>query len=240
MEATGSEKITYIGFSQGTAIAFAAFSRMADLANRIHIFIALAPAACVRELKNQLVAAVSTSRPQLIYLLFGKRALLSNALYWRRVCGPKRYVWILDTALSFLFGWKTENMDPNEKPLMYFHLYSTSSVKCVVQWFQITHSRRFQMYDDNVVVINRDAKYKGYLLPLYDIRKIQCPISVFYGEKDTVPNHEYFFDQLQKASFKKLETYEHLDFLYARNAHKEVYPDVVKLVEQYNQPRRYP
>jgi lysosomal acid lipase/cholesteryl ester hydrolase len=38
---TGNETLSYIGFSQGTAQAFAAFSRNEELASKINIFIAL-------------------------------------------------------------------------------------------------------------------------------------------------------------------------------------------------------
>jgi len=232
------EKINYIGFSQGTAIGFAAFSRFPELSSKIRVFVALGPAACVRELRNQLVAAVSTSRPQFIFLLFGKKALLNTAMFWRKVVPSKTYVYIIDSALDFLFGWKTQNIDPEEKSLLYYHLYSTCSVKCVVHWFQITHSGRFQMFDDNIAVVNRSHRYKAYLLPRYDIRMIQCPIAIFWGGRDTVPNHEFFLENLEgKAQFFKLDTYEHLDFLYSKNANKEVYQDVINIIN--NGPKEF-
>ncbi|PRP84929.1 hypothetical protein PROFUN_07583 [Planoprotostelium fungivorum] len=222
---TGAEQLSYVGFSQGTAIAFAAFSRYPELAAKIRVFVALGPAACVK------VAAVSTSRPQFIFLLFGKKALLNTAMFWRKVVPTNMFVWIIDAALAFLFNWKTHNMDHNEKALMYYHLYSTCSVKCVVHWFQITHSGRFQMYDDNIAVVNHSHRYKAYLLPRYDIRQIQCPMAIFWGGQDTVPNHEYFLENLKdKAEFYKLDTYEHLDFLYSKNARKEVYEDVIQII----------
>jgi len=237
LNSTGQEKLSYVGFSQGTAIAFAAFSRYPELAAKINVFVALGPAACVKELRNQLVAAVSTSRPQFIFALFGKKALLDTAIFWRKVVPTQIFVKIIDTALDFLFGWKTANMDHKEKALMYYHLYSTSSVKCVVHWFQITHSGRFQMFDDNIVVVNRSHRYKGYLLPKYDIRMIQCPISIFYGGRDTVPNHDFFLQSFkgnEKVEFFELPSYEHLDFLYAKNAKKDVYDDVIRIVNKNN------
>uniref|UniRef100_A0A8C2BPA4 Lipase, gastric n=1 Tax=Cyprinus carpio TaxID=7962 RepID=A0A8C2BPA4_CYPCA len=44
---TGQEQIFYVGHSQGTTIAFIAFSTMLDLASKIKMFFALAPVATV-------------------------------------------------------------------------------------------------------------------------------------------------------------------------------------------------
>jgi len=81
LETTGAQKLSYVGFSQGTAQAFAAFSTNMELAAKIKIFIALAPASRVNALHNPIVAALTTSRPNLIFLLFGKRELLGQTLF---------------------------------------------------------------------------------------------------------------------------------------------------------------
>jgi lysosomal acid lipase/cholesteryl ester hydrolase len=37
----------------------------------------------------------------------------------------------------YLFGWRCDQIDPVFKPLAYHHLYSFTSVRCVVHWFQV-------------------------------------------------------------------------------------------------------
>ncbi|XP_033005111.1 putative lysosomal acid lipase/cholesteryl ester hydrolase isoform X2 [Lacerta agilis] len=49
---TGQEKIFYVGHSQGTTMAFVAFSTMPHLAKKIKMFFALAPVATVKYLTN--------------------------------------------------------------------------------------------------------------------------------------------------------------------------------------------
>ncbi len=95
-----------------------------------------------------MVAALTTSRPKLIFYLFGKKALLGETLFWRRVLARSLFVALVDFALKILFGWDTANIDNEEKPLLYSYIYSTSSVKSVVQWFQITNTGRFQVIVD--------------------------------------------------------------------------------------------
>lgn len=51
-------KLCYIGFSQGTAQAFAAFSSNADLLDKICLFVALSPAARANHLSPSLLLSL--------------------------------------------------------------------------------------------------------------------------------------------------------------------------------------
>ncbi|GAB0192213.1 lipase member M-like [Grus japonensis] len=48
VEKTGQEKLYYIGYSQGTTIAFIAFSTMPELAQKIKLYFALAPVTTIK------------------------------------------------------------------------------------------------------------------------------------------------------------------------------------------------
>ena len=48
----GAKQIYYVGHSQGTMIAFAGLSENKDLASKIKLFVALAPAAYLGHLKS--------------------------------------------------------------------------------------------------------------------------------------------------------------------------------------------
>lgn len=104
LSSTNRKELSYIGFSQGTAQAFAAFSVNPQLASKIKLFVALAPATRVKQLNNPMVAALTTSRPDLVFLLFGKKALLGEALFWRRVLNVTAFVMLIDYSMKFLFG----------------------------------------------------------------------------------------------------------------------------------------
>jgi len=234
LQYTGTAKLSYIGFSQGSTQAFAAFASNEKLAEKIDIFIALAPAARVKQLKNPFVAAISTSRPQLVYLLFGKKILLEGAMFWRKILRPSLYVRVIDFFLDFLFGWKTKNINQEEKEILYSHLYSYSSVKCLVHWFQITHSQRFQMYDDNVsVASSKEQPYRPYLLPAYPLSKIKCPMALFYGGQDSIPDMNHLLKEVPSNTYVHQEsTYEHLDFLWARTAPELIFTRIIQVLER--------
>ncbi|CAG8728421.1 19776_t:CDS:2, partial [Cetraspora pellucida] len=127
LEMTGAPSLSYIGFSQGTAQCFAALSINPKINSKINLFIALAPATSPK------VNAFIKTSPDIIYLFFGRRAMLTMALFWQRVLSPPIFTKIVDFALKFLFGWSCENISEIQKAIGYYHLYSCSSVKSVVQ-----------------------------------------------------------------------------------------------------------
>lgn len=124
--------MTYIGFSQGTAQAFAGLSINPDLNKKINLFIALAPATTPKGLHHPLIDAFVKATPSVIYLLFGRKTPLKLALFWQRVISPPMFVKLIDGAVNFLFGWRGHSISDEQKLVSYQHLYSLTSVKSLV------------------------------------------------------------------------------------------------------------
>jgi len=131
---------------------------------------------------------------------------------------------IIDFCIKFLFGWEMNNLDPKHKPVNYCHLYSYSSVKGVVHWFQIIRKNRFQMYEPAGVTYDR-----GQVSPCYPLARITCPIVLFYGGRDTLPDIDFLTRTLPSTTVVHHEpSYEHMDFLYAPTAKKCCYEKIVE------------
>jgi lysosomal acid lipase/cholesteryl ester hydrolase len=129
---TGAPSLVYIGFSQGTAQAFASLSINPDLNDKISLFIALAPATTPPGLENGLVNSVVKAAPNVIYLLLGRKTPLTAALFWQNLLHPTTYAAIIDLAVKFLFGWRSRSMSLVQKAVSYQHLYSFTSVRILV------------------------------------------------------------------------------------------------------------
>ncbi|KAJ1340081.1 hypothetical protein BSLG_005292 [Batrachochytrium salamandrivorans] len=194
---TGVPSLSYIGFSQGTAQCFSALSLNQQLNSQINLFLALAPATKPHGLENKTIDSLVHVSPEVIYLLFGRKALLSSALFWQSILTPSTFAWVIDFACHFLFGWKSDYMD--SKPIVYRHLYSYSAVKIVVHWFQIMKTGRFQMYDDHPPMMPNAVE--GYHVPRYPTSQIQTPIAIIYGGEDTLPDMDYIIKNIQAPKF---------------------------------------
>ena len=52
LSVTGKTQLSYVGHSQGTTMGFAGFSTLPDLADKVNLFVALAPVATVHHIKG--------------------------------------------------------------------------------------------------------------------------------------------------------------------------------------------
>lgn len=180
--------LTYIGFSQGCSQILSSISINNDLNEKIERLILIAPATTPKGLKNRLLNSIINFDPTLIYMLFGRKILMKSVMFWRKITYPPMFVKLIDLPNDLLFNWKSRNINIMQKLVSYYHLYSTTSVKCVVHWFQIIKSKKFQMYQE-----------KDYFQPFQyptnmtiNVRKLL----IIYGMSDSLVDIDILVGQL--------------------------------------------
>lgn len=241
LSTTSAPSLSYIGFSQGTAQAFATLSIHPTLNEKVDVFIALAPAMSPKGLTNGVVDSFVKASPEVIFLAFGHRAILRSATMWQAILYPPIFVRFIDMSLSFLFGWTGKNITPHQKLAAYPHLYSYTSTKSVVHWFQIIRNAKFQMYDDEVqkplLFTNSSSKY--YKVAKYPTRNIKTPIVLVYGGSDSLVDIDVMLKELPRHTVaEEIPHYEHLDFLWAASVDTLVFPHVIRALDTYTDPAR--
>jgi len=235
LETTHQKSLSYIGFSQGTAQAFASLAVHPKLNDQVNVFIALAPAMSPAGLHNGIVDALVKASPQVLFLLFGRRSILSSATTWQEIIYPPLFTKMIDMSLAFLFNWRTENISVSQKLAAYPHLYSFTSTKSVVHWFQIIRNKSFQMYDDDVhppLALSSGSKFTK--VAKYPTRNIKTPIVLVYGGSDSLVDIDVMLRELPKQTVATgIPHYEHLDFLWARDVDTMVFPHVFDALESF-------
>lgn len=238
---THQPNLSYIGFSQGTAQAFATLSIHPTLNSKVNCFIALAPAMAPPGLASGIVASLCKSNPEILFLAFGRRAILGSATMWQALLYPALFTWFIDKSLDFLFSWKTRNISLHQKLAAYPHLYSFTSTKCVVHWFQIIRNSTFQMFDDEtstpLASITGGNAGKYYKVAKFPTRNIKTPIVLVYGGSDSLVDIKLMLKELPGHTVAKgIGKYEHLDLLWASDVEKLVFPHVLEALDSYAQP----
>src|SRR5277367_6290964 len=232
---TSAASLSYIGFSQGTAQAFATLAVHPKLNDQVNVFIALAPAMSPAGLCNGIVDALIKASPQVLFLMFGRRSILSSATMWQSILYPPLFVKVIDMGLSFLFGWHAKNISTSQKLAAYPHLYSFTSTKSVVHWFQIIRTKSFQMYDDDVqppLSLSSVSKYTK--VAKFPTRNIKTPIVLVYGGSDSLVDINVMLKELPSHTVAtEIPHYEHLDFLWAREVDSLVFPHVFDALESF-------
>lgn len=234
LETTHQPSLSYIGFSQGTAQAFATLSIHPTLNEKVDVFIALAPAMSPKGVASGPVDSFVKASPDILYLAFGRKAILASATMWQSILYPPIFVRLIDKSLRFLFGWTAVNISPDQKLASYPHLYSYTSTKSVVHWFQIIRNGVFQMYDDeapNPITSNRSKYYKVAKFPT---RNIKTPIVLVWGGSDSLVDIDVMLKELPRHTVaKEIPHYEHLDFLWASSVDKLVFPHVFEALDKH-------
>ncbi|GEQ67546.1 hypothetical protein JCM33374_g1211 [Metschnikowia sp. JCM 33374] len=230
LKETGKTHLTYIGFSQGTAQAFASVSVNSELNEKIDKIIAISPATTPHGLYSKFLDILLKSSPKMLFLLFSRKVLLPSVLFWERIMYPPFFNTSIDVSNYFLFYWKSENIDKIQKLCSYSHLYSTTSVKTVVHWFQIMSSKNFQMYHDVTSAMSS-------LNPIsYPLKSISIPIHLIYGDSDSLVDINVMKRQLpEETTFThSISGHEHLDNLWGRHVSERVFPRVLAALGETN------
>ena len=233
---TSQLSLSYLGFSQGTAQAFATLSIHPTLNDKVDVFIALAPAMSPAGLRNGIVDSLMKASPEVLFLAFGRRSILSSATMWQSILYPPIFVRIIDMSLSFLFNWSGRNISLNQKLAAYPHLYSFTSTKSVVHWFQIIRNKSFQMYDDDVQApLGLGASDRYYKVAKFPTRNIKTPIVLVYGGSDSLVDIKVMLKELPRHTIaREIPHFEHLDFLWGQEVETLVFPHVFEALTAYS------
>lgn len=204
------------------------------------MFIALAPAMSPSGLSYGIVDTFIKTSPEILFLAFGRRSILSAATMWQAILYPPIFIRFIDLSIAFLFGWRTRNIPMHQKLAAYPHLYSFTSTKSVVHWFQIMRNGVFQMYDDEVngpLNLTRGAKY--YKVAKFPTRNIKTPIVLVYGGSDSLVDIDVMLKELPRHTrVVGIPHYEHLDFLWATDVDRCVFPHVLDALASVSVPHQ--
>ncbi|ODV80459.1 triglyceride lipase-cholesterol esterase [Suhomyces tanzawaensis NRRL Y-17324] len=222
---TSAKKLTYIGFSQGTAQSFASLSINPQLNHQIDRIIAISPATTPHGLYSKFLDILLKSSPNIMYLLFSRKTLMPSVVFWQHIMYPPLYNISIDIPNYILFNWKSTNITKYQKISSYAHLYSTTSVKSVVHWFQVMSSKNFQMYHD--LGSNR---FTGLNPMSYPLENIDIPINLIYGSIDSLVDIDVMKAQLPKehTTAQAVESHEHLDNIWGEDVYDSVFSHVFR------------
>lgn len=236
LQVTKVEKLTYIGFSQGSAQAIAAFALNPRLNNVVNLFVGLSPAMVPKGINNPILSSFINAAPAFLFRLFGERAILPSVVFWQKLMGPLNYEFVVDKSLKFLFNWNHKNISNIQKKIGYPHLFSPTSVKSVVHWFQIITKHRFQMYDEGgyagsaLTALSMHNAHNNHRVAPFPVQTITTPSLLIYGKSDMLMDIEFTkksLDSCQKIDIIGIDHYEHMDTLWATDVEELVFKPVL-------------
>ncbi|XP_045295430.1 lipase member K isoform X4 [Leopardus geoffroyi] len=212
-EKTGQERLYYVGHSQGTTIAFIAFSTNPELAKRIKIFFALAPVITVKYTQSPMKKLTTLNR-KVVKALFGDKMFYPHTFFDQfiatKVCNRKLFRHLCSNFLFTLSGFDPKNLNMSRLDVYLAQSSAGTSVQTMLHWAQLTP-------------------------PLYSVTKMQVPTAVWSGGHDRVADLkdvENLLPQIPRLIYYKLiPHYNHVDFYLGQDAPQEIYQDLIRLMD---------
>uniref|UniRef100_A0A3B3U2R8 Lipase, gastric n=1 Tax=Poecilia latipinna TaxID=48699 RepID=A0A3B3U2R8_9TELE len=246
LKATGQEQIFYIGHSQGTTIAFIAFSTLPELASKIRLFFGLAPVATVA-FTDSPMTKLSALPDFLIWDLFGRRDFLPQSQYikWlaEHVCAKTLLSELCGNLFFILCGFDEKNLNMTRTPVYTTHCPAGTSVQNMIHWAQVPD------LITEVVVLN--AINVTFVFPInstipplqstppeFRVQDMKVPTALFSGGHDTLADPKDVAALLTQVSnlvyHQHIEHWEHLDFIWGLDAPQVMFPSILKLLQEHH------
>ncbi|XP_054584930.1 lipase member K isoform X2 [Eptesicus fuscus] len=239
VEKTGQERLFYVGHSQGTTIAFIAFSTNPELAKRIKIFFALAPVITVKYTHSPMRKLTNLSR-EAVKVLFGDKMFSPHTLLEQfiatKVCNRKLFHRICSNFLFSFCGFDPKNLNMSRLDVYLAQSPAGTSVQNMLHWAQAVNSGLFQAYDWGNPYQNM-IHFQQFTPPLYNVTKMEVPTAMWSGGHDSVADPRDIENVLPNITrliyYKFIPHYNHVDFYLGQDAPQEIYQDLIRMMENY-------
>uniref|UniRef100_A0A4X2M2P1 Lipase n=1 Tax=Vombatus ursinus TaxID=29139 RepID=A0A4X2M2P1_VOMUR len=237
LEMTGHEQLYYVGHSQGSTIAFIAFSTDQALAEKVKALFALSPATAMKHMKSPLDIFLLFTK-KMFKILFGDRAFFTNIHLEKfiatRICGCKVLDQICVNAIFIMCGYNQKNLNMSRLDMYLSHVSGTSVQTLFHQW-QVRTGKEFQAYDwgspiQNIMHFNQPTP------PFYRAEDMTAPAFPWSGGNDWLLSPKDVEDLLHQLPnlvyHKMIPSHNHLDFIWGMDPQEQIYDDLVEMMTQ--------
>ncbi|XP_062544060.1 lipase 3-like [Armigeres subalbatus] len=241
LDKTNSERLHYVGFSQGTLVSFVATSSRPEYNDKIIQMQEISPAAYLGEPLSIFIRLLSLLAPGLAdgYFASGANQFLpfwkGQYDFYNTVC-PAPAQTLCRILLNDVVGANPRQLDPKTLRIFLGHFPSGAGILQILHYAQAFKDGIFRRYDYGDDEQNR-AIYGTKEVPRYNVSKITAPVRIYYGYNDNVipyVNVQRLERDLPNVVGTYLvpdERFTHADFILANEVKELLYDEIVKNVE---------
>ncbi|XP_061490326.1 lipase member M-like [Rhineura floridana] len=239
LKTTRQQQLYYIGYSQGAAVAFIAFSTMPELAQKVKMFFALAPVTRIKYARSPAINVLRLPE-RLLKAVLGKREFLTQNGLLKKIVSAfcsRRLLNSLCGNVFFLFsGYNTENLNMSRVNVYVARLPAGTSAQNILHWSQAFHCGLFKGYDWGDETKNKE-KHNQFIPPLYKVEDMTVPTAVWSGGKDLLSDSKdvaILLSQIKNlVSHQSIPEWAHLDFIWGMDAPHRMYNEITDLMKQH-------
>uniref|UniRef100_A0A8C8SBQ9 AB hydrolase-1 domain-containing protein n=1 Tax=Pelusios castaneus TaxID=367368 RepID=A0A8C8SBQ9_9SAUR len=218
LQKTGQKQLYYVGYSQGCTMAFIAFSSMPQLAQKVKMFFALAPAATLAYAKS----------PMVNILLVPEGPLKTMKKIAAKICNYKIPSKLCTSVFFYAGGFNEKNLNLSRIDVYVDHFPDGTSIKNLLHWAQVELLKSFSILSfDSFSDLDFFFFVFQSVPPLYKIEDMTVPTAVWSGGEDWVADPEDIDMLIPRitnlVSHNRIYDWNHFDFTWGLDASKRVY-----------------
>ncbi|XP_055701832.1 lipase 3-like [Phlebotomus papatasi] len=239
---TGSEKLHYIGHSQGSTTIFVMLSILTDYNNYFYSVSALSPLAYMYHSKSPVMRAIALSElpVEVMSSILGYNEFLPSDEFTQTTAAilcmnDQPLQEVCANILFLLAGYDSEQLNRTELPAILANTPAGASTKQILHYSQSVYSNNFRQYDYGPVT--NLIEYGTLTPPDYALDQITAPVGLFYSQNDWVADVKDV-EQLHSRLPNVVKYYNvpfpkfnHLDFTYAIDVIPLLYDELINFLD---------
>ncbi|XP_030835488.1 gastric triacylglycerol lipase [Strongylocentrotus purpuratus] len=240
LQMSGQSTLDYVGHSQGTLVAFTGFTLDLNLAKKVKHFFALGPVYTVQDIDITLKDIVTSELVKLLADVLSLAGIdeflpndyLLNHIGAQTVCALPETRFICEDVMMYLGGFSEHHLNASRLQVYVSNEPAGTSLQNMEHFLQMVISGKCQMYDYGL--IGNLVKYNQTTPPEYHVGNLAVPVALFWGDNDFLADPqdvERLIPQIPHLIYnKEIKNFEHLDFIWAMDANKIVYNDILLIM----------
>jgi len=244
LKVTNHTSLYYVGHSQGTLIMFTKLASDPAFAQKIRKFFALAPVCTVQYIQGLLeyLAHNLYTAVEILYKVLGEGDFLPDSEFMKVIeklfCDESQQEEQFCMSFVGLIGGSDESqMNSSRIPVFLSDEPAGTSTMNIIHWMQMVRTGKLQKYDFENDADNMQH-YGQTTPPEYDIGKINADVRIFWSPTDWLADKQdiegFLLKNINPNSLKenkKLDDFNHLDFIWGNRAKDEVYKPIVMEIQ---------
>ncbi|TNN22266.1 putative lysosomal acid lipase/cholesteryl ester hydrolase [Liparis tanakae] len=165
------------------------------------------------------------------------------------VCAKRLLSEMCGNLFFILCGFDEKNLNMTRIPVYTEHCPAGTSVQNMVHWAQAVNRGKLGAFDfgasGNMKHYNQNQRLLtplGFLSPqstppLYRVQDMKVPTALFSGGQDTLADPKDMAVLLTQVSnlvfHQDIKHWDHLDFIWGLDAPQQMFPSILKLLQEY-------